>query len=280
MQACSDTDFTLSFDPIKEIPFGNYQKDFTFVVNGKKYLTNRFNADFLSPLIRKLHFTDETINNFYINTHVNSNCDFFEILSLTLFQPKKIKRENLEYFINIFFALGNKKEFLNLLPKCKEGITITNAFEMINIKQEYFHLFSLNAHKNYQLKNEDKHFSALINENELINGEIDFISSHFYEIDLEKVKMLDPYLIEIIINHPKLKLADEDSLFRFIMVLYSKNKEFGFLFEYIHFMSMSKEEISRFSDIFEIEDLNGRIWRSLIERTVKSKVFSQYSKTT
>ncbi|KAK8870313.1 hypothetical protein M9Y10_008191 [Tritrichomonas musculus] len=151
---------------------------------------------------------------------------------------------------------------------------------MINIKQEYFHLFSLNAHKNYQLKNEDKHFSALINENELINGEIDFISSHFYEIDLEKVKMLDPYLIEIIINHPKLKLADEDSLFRFIMVLYSKNKEFGLLFEYIHFMSMSKEEISRFSDIFEIEDLNGRIWRSLIERTVKSKVFSQYSKTT
>lgn len=37
--------FSLNINKIKLIPFGKYEKDFTFVVNGKRFQTSRFIAD-------------------------------------------------------------------------------------------------------------------------------------------------------------------------------------------------------------------------------------------
>ena len=62
-------DFSLSPKNLKEVPFQKYAGIFTFIVNGKRYQTNRFVADILSPFIRKAHFADETIDEFYINTN-------------------------------------------------------------------------------------------------------------------------------------------------------------------------------------------------------------------
>ena len=71
-------EFALSVDNIKNIPTDKYEPDFTFVVNGKIYSTPRFVADILSPKIRKLHYVDESINEFRINTDNESIEDYFQ----------------------------------------------------------------------------------------------------------------------------------------------------------------------------------------------------------
>lgn len=40
------------------IPFQNYEKDFSFIVNGKEFKTTKFIADMLSPKISKYHLND------------------------------------------------------------------------------------------------------------------------------------------------------------------------------------------------------------------------------
>ena len=95
-------EITLSTDSIKEIPFDRYEKNFTFIVNGKEYKTNRFVADILSPKICHLHFTDETIDTFTITTkNESTNIDFSSFLSLINFHPKTLTKEELDYFQNI-----------------------------------------------------------------------------------------------------------------------------------------------------------------------------------
>ena len=56
---------------ILNVPLPKYDNDFTFIVNGKEFLTNRITADLLSPKICKIHFDDPTIKSFTINTKPN-----------------------------------------------------------------------------------------------------------------------------------------------------------------------------------------------------------------
>lgn len=42
-----------------EILFGKFEKNFTFIENGKEYQTNRVMVDIISPIIRQFHYTDE-----------------------------------------------------------------------------------------------------------------------------------------------------------------------------------------------------------------------------
>lgn len=79
--------FTLNFNSLKSLPFQNYNKDFTFIVDGKRYQTARIVADILSPKVRKLHFIDSSITEFNIETIDNQELkqkekeerDFFTI---------------------------------------------------------------------------------------------------------------------------------------------------------------------------------------------------------
>ena len=64
-----------------------YQKDFTFIVNGKRYSTSRIIADLLSPIITNNHFNDSTNEEFIINT--SNDDDYFDDF-LELAQFKKI----------------------------------------------------------------------------------------------------------------------------------------------------------------------------------------------
>ena len=67
----------LDCSSILQVPLDKFPKDFTFIVNGKEYQTSRFLADIISPIIVQYHFTDEAINQFFINTsNQNNNIDF------------------------------------------------------------------------------------------------------------------------------------------------------------------------------------------------------------
>lgn len=70
---------------ISAVPLQTYDKDFSFVVNGKEFKTSRLLSDLLSPIICKIQLNDPTIDTFIINT--NQNGDFSHFLQLTNFEP-------------------------------------------------------------------------------------------------------------------------------------------------------------------------------------------------
>lgn len=158
--------FKLNFD-LKDIPFEKYQKDFTFIVNGKEYQTNRLFADILSPKIRKFHYVDGSIDSFVIN--VDANFDFNEILSLLLSDEKQINKEKAAIYSKIFIILENKDAYLKLFPKNAEKSNISNVFEQIRSKKQYLSLFS-DANDKSKTYEEDIYLN-----NEIIQPEIDFM---------------------------------------------------------------------------------------------------------
>ena len=83
-----DYQFSISFNNIKSIPFDKYEKNFTFIVNGKEYETSRFVADILSPIVREYHFIDESMNSISIDTSSNTRDYFQDFLNLVNFTQK------------------------------------------------------------------------------------------------------------------------------------------------------------------------------------------------
>ncbi|KAK8895388.1 hypothetical protein M9Y10_023851 [Tritrichomonas musculus] len=254
-------EITLSTDSIKEIPFDRYEKNFTFIVNGKEYKTNRFVADILSPKICHLHFTDETIDTFTITTkNESTNIDFSSFLSLINFHPKTLTKEELDYFQNIFSILGNKTEFFKYSPKYEENTT-DNVID---------HLLSKIQTINNFKEGQKEPFST--QEIEYLKTELEFISSHFFAIDQKRIEIIDSQIFEEIIKSDKLKIEDEGSLLDVIIDFYMKDTNLSYLFEYIDFLNVSIEKLRHFFDIFDMSDLNSHIWRLIAERILKSEV--------
>lgn len=100
--------FTLSVENWQNISINQYPPDFTFIVNGKRYPTPRFVADILSPIIRKLHFVDESVNEFIIDTDNQQGDDYFsEFLNLINLNYQTFDSNRMNQFANYFIKLGN-----------------------------------------------------------------------------------------------------------------------------------------------------------------------------
>lgn len=253
-------DFSLSEKSLKDIPFGMYENNFTFYVDGKPYKTNRFIADLLSPYVRQLHYTDKSIDEFYINikeetaqnnqseaTKKREEEDFFlDFLKLASFEDIKIDLKRQQRFMNYFYALGNFDEFYLIQPDFFEEINEDNAIDR---------LILLTNNKNIRL-------TSNLRLTESINNIITFISSHFESIDKEKMKQLHPNIIESIISNKSLKLQEEDTLLGFILEMYEKDRTTSPLFEYVLFNNVSKDMIETFLQEFDINDINNGIWKS------------------
>ncbi|OHS94048.1 hypothetical protein TRFO_39767 [Tritrichomonas foetus] len=265
--------FELNPINVKHIPFTKFTNDFIFYVNNKKYHTNRFTADLLSPTISKLHFTDESTNEFHIKTQHSG--DFKRILELVSFTPICIENEEIAFFEEVLFKLGNE-EYLSINPIFKGEITIDNVVSRIANKFR-FHKGSTKNSSNY----------------DFFEDEIKFLSEHFHEIienknekeNLVNLATLGNFgieFLEMILQKDNLKLDDEDSLFNFVLSIYQKNTELknqknqkhrkyhisSALFEHVQFEYLSKESLEKFIKLFDIDNLNSKIWKSLCNRLI------------
>lgn len=52
---------------ISNIPLEKYEKNFTFIVNGEQFQTNRIIADLISPQVCKFHINDP--DRFFYDRH-------------------------------------------------------------------------------------------------------------------------------------------------------------------------------------------------------------------
>lgn len=232
----------LKASSIFDVPLQSYNKDFTFVVNGEEFLTSKVQSDLLSSKISRIHKNDPTFDIITINTESKGN--FSNFIQLSNFEKTVIPENEIEFMIEIIEKLGN--EHIEITNNKETKITMDNVFDL------------LKKHK----KNESFYRSHL-------SSEIDYISSHFYEIidthEDEFVK-LDIDTINSILEDDKLVLNNEDQLLKFVNQLYEKDSNFSILYEQIIFKNVSPEAIKEFVLLFNYNDMNKTMWISLCKR--------------
>ena len=249
-------DYSINVKSIESIPFDKYEKNFTFNVNGKCYKTNRFIADILSPIVRKMHYTDETYSefSFYTNDKNPDNDNFESFLQLALFKSNQINHKQQQRYLEYFHALGNNDEFIRIQTQYSSVITIDNAVDILmNI-----------------IESTEK-FKDIIIEISQIQELIDFIAKNFEDIDKSKLKNIKIDYLEIIIQNESLELENEDTLFKFILDLYREDHSYSILFESVLYSNVSNKLLKDFIDEFDFTDLRPSIWNSICIRLANSK---------
>ena len=236
----------LQANSILQIPFDNYPKDFVFIVNGKTYKTMKFCADLLSTKISKMHQIDPTLNEYSFNT--NTKGDFQLFLDILNFNQKDLEEQDIPFITEIICILCTENIEYNIkIPE----ININNAINLIR-----------------------KHEKSAFFYSKILSEEIEYLSSHFYELkdeQLEEISEISIETIEEIIGNEKLALKTEDQLLTLINLLYSKSSTYSNLYEYVYFENISHEKMKEFISIFSIEWITQGTWMSISNRLLNDK---------
>mgnify|MGYP001087271975 CR=1 FL=1 len=228
---------------ILNVPLKLYQKDFSFIVNGQKYQTSFLISDLISEKISNIHNIDPTFNEYSINTE--NNGDFSTILKLISFQETAISKSELPFIAEIIKDLEIKS--IKIMNSNKHP-----EFNEDNIFQE-LHQYETN-----------KYFYS-----EYYDESIEYISTHFSELLQSKeneIANIEINSLFNILNHPKLRLKNEDEILTFINKLYLKESKYSILYETVLFSNVTKSTICEFINIFDINDINNQIWHNLSTR--------------
>lgn len=227
---------------ILNAPFQQYDKDFTFIINGKKIRTSKFAADILSPKIAKMHVNDPTLNEFIIRTQCNGNPSY--LLNLINFEYNEIPASEAPFLSEVIEKLGN--ESIKVFEENKKSsISLDNVFDLIK-RHDLFQIYYAND----------------------LKQDIDFISEHFFEIkdEPEGLQNLSLSTLQRIFDNPNLQLNSEDQLINCINFIYSKNPEYSSLYEYVEFTNVSPANIQKFLQLFNIDDITKDTWKALSRR--------------
>ena len=228
---------------ILAVPLHLYEKDFSFIVNGEEFKTNRFVSDLLSPAICKAHSIDPTINTYVINTQHPG--DFSHILQLANFEWTNLTDDEIPFLSEVIEILGDGSIEIDI-DIDTSNLTIDNVLGYL-LEHERYDKFYCNH----------------------ISKEIEFISPHFFELcekQKEKIGNLSLDTLMRIIQNDQLRLKNEDQLLKFINSLYSKNSDYSILYETVLFSNVTSDTMREFVSLFNVNDISYGTWKELSER--------------
>ncbi|KAK8841178.1 hypothetical protein M9Y10_027380 [Tritrichomonas musculus] len=232
----------LKTSSILTVPIQNYVEDFTFIVNDKEFKTTKLVSDLLSPIICKIHTNDPTIDRFTFNTRQQG--DFSHFIKLANFESTTFSKDDIPFLSEVIETLGNKSIELDY----EEEFEITNDNVLSLLQQhEKFPIFYCNH----------------------LLREIDFTSSHFFELcenQEEELRKLTIDTIIKILNNDQLRLKSEDQLLKFINELYSNNSEYTILYETVLFTNVSSEAMKEFVYTYNPSEMSLGTWKELSKR--------------
>ncbi|KAK8897876.1 hypothetical protein M9Y10_000105 [Tritrichomonas musculus] len=233
----------LKTSSILTVPLQTYNEDFTFIVNGTEFKTKRLIADLLSPKICQIHSNDPIIYTFAINT--SQSGDFSRILNLSNFNKQSIPESELPFIIEVIEHLGNETIQLQETT-AYPTITVDNIFDEILKHEKYSNFYR-------------QRFST----------EINFISSHFFELcETKKEDLLKLHIDTIIsvLTSNELKLTSEDQLLQFINELYLSDSNYSILYETVLFSNVTSQSMKKFIEIFDYNDMSNSMWKQISDR--------------
>jgi hypothetical protein len=189
----------LSGKGLTNLESGIYEKDFTFVLADARYECPLFIATFLSSRVAGLLCTDPTIRELVLKAR-DPNHFFTGVLGLGEGRALEVTAANSEFLAGVGIELGNQEITASTLGPLA-------ADTVLGRLRVFFEL------------------------SEKADSEIEFCSSHFYELNWDEFDRLPIEILQAILSHQLLKLKDEDSLFALVGRAVARDARFAVLFE-------------------------------------------------
>ncbi|OHT16516.1 hypothetical protein TRFO_41753 [Tritrichomonas foetus] len=255
-------------------------EDFTFIIDDRKYLTNKFLADILSPKIANLHRVDASLSTFTF--------------------PKSISDPsgNFSFFINLIYS-GNSTfdyrqiDFYLQIARILENVDLVKNFLKYKITK---HEISLSAIINdlllldsFEIRGEDLNLNkfygkviAFAAENFIHLMELSHNSNkkskkiRFNKKNNDLFSILSLNTLEMILSHENLVIESEIKLFSFIQSLVeTRGPEFEVLYQYIEFVNLTRDEMSCLCNEYNLYgNMNPFIWDKIVERLISGQLSS------
>lgn len=243
--------FSLSLSKLSQLNFDLYEKDFKFIYCQEAFPCNKLVADFLSPIVQKIHMADPTFDEFVIPDDERYPPSIFkEVIKTGEFQDIQLTEKNAKALRYFYSKIGNN-EFSEFILFGKEeskrdSLTVNSVFQQLRIK-----------------------LAIGIS----VSQEIEFIASHLYSFEkqIEKEKnILTLDILQMILSSPKICISKEEWLFEYILKRSEEEKEFLCLFEYVKFNYLNKESVQTFFKKVPVYEMNQNVYNSIIELAMSS----------
>lgn len=254
--------FTLSSSGLQNIIFNSkIDSDFRFIFNDTEIQMKNIFAEFISPKVSRIHYSDPTVNFICLD----EDKTYSEIFDQELFDVFKKISSGIP--VEIDEQMGRKIRFLSvcienedIYNKINELFPMTNIASNIDSCIEYFeHLDAYNKLSNL--------FNFSLDNDQLIKS----LSSQFYLIEPSKIKKLPKPLLYSIVSNENLKITDEDSLLDFCDEIFSNElneddqhfyDKYTF-YELINFKLLSEKKFNEFIMGLELSEMSNEIWCKL-----------------
>lgn len=277
----SEKSFILSSSGLKNIvDTGN---EFIFHFGNCKIQMNNIFAEFLSPIVSRLHQSDPTIDSIHYKTPKNGNSPTYEeLFSEEIVQLLKEISRGQQISINKDQSI--KLQQISILLCNNELFDSIEKLYPEETKDD-----KINEYLNKLTLFQNQIIAKIIEEDIDFSSLIDIIASHFYQIDKNQIKSLPKSLLLKILSNTHLKIEDEDTLFEIIKEIFeereneneNKNKEedeeeeeltiFDF-YEQINFSGLSDEKFKEFLEIFDPTKMTNSLWKKLCNRFLNKEI--------
>lgn len=250
------------------VPFmPNEKNEFKFIFGDHEIKMNNQSAEFISPPVSRLHFTDPTVNlicyDDFFDDSINEcskryNTIFTEDIIQLLYQISG------GYSIEVDEEQSIKMRFISLLLGNDELFNkLSELFPLKNDETNFEdYLDQLQLFQYFSQLSKDFNYSSII----------DKISSHFYSIDSFKLLKLPKSILYSIISNKNLKIKSEDSLLDFINRIFSnntnednENDEYSIssFYELIEFYGLTENKFIEFIQNLNVTEISTKIWAKL-----------------
>ena len=217
------------------------ERNFVFVVGGVEYRCCRFQAHLVSGLVRRLLASDPSISRICLGVRDDE---------------------------------GHFHDIVNLMNGQEISITPANAPFLQACARELENDDLLGRIGSFQLDHEDVSMANVVDRIRIKRGrqsdcqsELDFLASHFFEVELDVLRRLSVSDLELVLTNPLLEIESEDQLYDAIISLAGENGGDGALalLRHVKFAFLNESKLSEFLDrIFPcLTDVS--VWRSLCE---------------
>jgi hypothetical protein len=218
------------------------ENDFAFIVGNQCYKCPWFVADFLSPRVGQLHSVDSTVNEFVIETKDEKD-QFEEFLSFGRGAEVEVNEANRRFLLSVSAELGN----------CELYFSLSDSLETNGLLSRFCEDFN----------RED--LLGCLNEKA-----IEFVATHFFELEQSYLNDLPIDVLSHILGHPSVALKSEDWLFNFIISRCASHLESVTLLEFVRFEFLRKSTIEKFVswslEHFDELDFTISLWRTITNR--------------
>jgi hypothetical protein len=221
--------------------------DFALIVGNQRFECSRFEIAFLSPRITTLLRQDPTIDEYELDLNVDIDVDSDQefdsecvngLLALSRNGSFELTESNFDLVKVIAKSFGNSElcETLASFGTAGEEVNSSNVIERLSLR-EFLEVS--------------------------VSSELDYLSSHFYEIDVNVLKHVCHNDLNKILRSGELRISSEDSLLDFILTL---GTDYFDLLGCLHCEYLSRSGMRRLLDSISRYDIDDELWVSLCRR--------------